>query len=406
MTRVRFIFACAAAVALIGVTVVLAPSLGRAAGAELAGQAAGCDNTQAFQLTPRPRQGVDPLTGARFFVDGPGTNRGSAASAIARQVGRYPNGFGDITWGEFLRRISRARMSARVAHRVRLLEKIGAEPEVKRISRYTAGGGPGAIVSQMQKLMCRFHVTDPGADALISTYFLLHSGNCKTNRENGSAGADFRRRIDELAEGIGSFPTVLLLESDAIDTSPCLSHAGLADRVGLLRYAINRLAKLPHTVIYVDGGTSDGVSVGFASRVLNEIGIRKIRGFFLNATHFNWTTSEIKYGEQISKRTHGAHFIVGTQDNGRGPLLNRGGIGGTEQLCNPRGRGLGPRPTTDTGFYRDGVDAFMWVGVPGRSAGDCGAGTAPAGIFDTHFALSLAANANDRLGLHYRNRRY
>ncbi len=71
--------------------------------------------------------------------------------------------------------------------------------------------------------------------------------------------------------------------------------------------------------------------------------------------------------------THGAHFVVNTAQNGQGPLLNKHPPQqGVEDLCNPPGRGLGPRPTTSTGFPH--VDAFLWTHVPGNSSGSCNGG--------------------------------
>ncbi len=355
-----------------------------------------------FELDPHPPRGVDPLTGARFFLDGPGTNRGFAASAMAQIAGRDPNSFGNVGWPGFERWLSSRRLSPGAAHQVDLLAKIGGQPEVKRFSVYSAGGGPGAIYSQVQKLLCRMQATDPSADALISTYFLKHSGSCPTLRESPSDQSVFRRHIDELAAGIGGFPSAILLETDAVDTAGCLSPAGLRDRETLLAYAIDRLSKLPHAVVYVEAGTEDAETPQYAARVLNAIGIQKIRGFFLNDTHFNWTANEARFGHRVSQLTHGAHFIVGTQDNGRGPLLNPDPVRqGIEDLCNPPGRGLGPTLTTATGFSALGADAFMWVGVPGRSAGPCHRGDAAPGEFDLGFALQLAKHANQQLGPGY-----
>jgi endoglucanase len=355
-----------------------------------------------FALDPRPPGGGDPLTGARFFLDGPGTNRGFAATAMAELAGRDPNSFGNVGWQGLEGWLSSRTLSPEAAHQINLLEKIGSQPEVKRFSVYSAGGGPGAIYSQVQKLLCRMQATDPGADALISTYFLKHAGYCPTLRETPSDQAVFRRHIDELAAGVGDFPTVILLETDAIDTAGCLSRAGLRDREALLAYAIDQLSQLPHAVVYVEAGTEDAETPQYAARVLNAIGIQKIRGFFLNDTHFNWTANEVRFGHRVSVLTHGLHFIVGTQVNGRGPLLNPDPVHqGIEDLCNPPGRGLGPRLTTDTGVSAQGVDAFMWVGVPGRSAGPCHPGEAPPGDFDLGFALQLAEHANAQLGPGY-----
>ena len=108
---------------------------------------------------------------------------------------------------------------------------------------------------------------------------------------------------------------------------------------------------LPHTVVYIEGGYSDLNTVAYTAKVLNAIGVSKIRGFFTNDTHDNWTSLEVKWATAIAKRTHGAHFIVNTASNGRGALRNHDRAdNGNEDLCNPPGRGLGPRDTTNTGF--------------------------------------------------------
>jgi endoglucanase len=155
------------------------------------------------------------------------------------------------------------------------------------------------------------------------------------------------------------------------------------------------MAALPHTVVYVEGGYSDSNSVGYTAKILNAIGVNKIRGFFTNDTHEAWTINEVRWATKVSHRTHGAHFIVNTADNGRGPLFNANKVrNGVEDLCNPPGRGLGPTDTTQTGFAGD--DAFMWTHPPGNSSG-CGGGP-PGGVFYLARALDEAAHANAQLG--------
>ena len=94
--------------------------------------------------------------------------------------------------------------------------------------------------------------------------------------------------------------------------------------------------------------------------------------------------------------TGGKHFVVNTAENGRGPLVPRNRVQhGNEVLCNPPGRGLGPKPTFNTG-YRN-VDAFAWIANPGKSGGPCRPGAPPTGYFWPKFALELARNANFRV---------
>jgi endoglucanase len=126
------------------------------------------------------------------------------------------------------------------------------------------------------------------------------------------------------------------------------------------------------------------------------VGVRRIRGFYTNDTHINWAIREIRWGEQVSRLAGGAHLIVNTSDSGRRPLLNPDPVHqGIEDLCNPPGRGAGPRPSARTGFPL--VDAFIWIHVPGLSSGTCNGGTA-SGTFWLARTLIEAANANARLG--------
>lgn len=64
------------------------------------------------------------------------------------------------------------------------------------------------------------------------------------------------------------------------------------------------------------------------------------------------------------------HFVIDTSRNGRGPWSPPAGVyPDAETWCNPPGRGLGARPTTDTGNAL--VDALLWVKIPGESDGQC-----------------------------------
>jgi endoglucanase len=77
---------------------------------------------------------------------------------------------------------------------------------------------------------------------------------------------------------------------------------------------------------------------------------------------------------------------------------------GNEVLCNPPGRGLGPVPTTNTG-YRN-VDAFAWTTNPGESGGQCVRGAPPTGAYWPGYALMLVRNAVYRVDTHVRIARY
>jgi endoglucanase len=351
--------------------------------------------------------GSDVLAGAepQFFVQTPA--RGEAAGAIASLLGVTPPD--TESWPDFVASLTSGSLAQRLqsdpalASKVALLSKIAAQPETSRFSTYTAGGGPGAISTQLGKFLCRVHAVAPHAIPLLSTYFLDHAGHCAT--ETASQVATFKRRVSEFAQGVANYPTVIFAEEDAVDTSGCLTRRGLAIREQQLAFEVDTLATIPHAVVYLDGGTRDANSAQFAAKILGAAHISKIRGFFLNATHRNWTSKEITFGNKISQLTHGSHFIVNTANNGHGPALNpHPSRQGVENLCNPPSSGLGPQPTTDTGFPL--VDAFAWTAVPGKSSGLCHPGDPSGGVFSVNLALALAQKANGQLGPGYPSRPY
>ncbi len=353
--------------------------------------------------------GADPLRGANFFVDGPA--HGAAAGAIAKLLGFDPKSYpDDYPWTQFQEQVvtpalTNGRVSQQVAHQVQMLEKIASQPEAQRFSLYSGGGGPGAIFGQVQKILCKNLTADPGTIPVFTTFFLYQAGYCESLGQILGNRDTFERQVDEMAQGIGRHPAVALLELDSVATSKCTKGRGaLAAWEHDIRYEINAISALPHTVVYVEGGYSDADSPRYTAKVLNAVGVRHIRGFFTNDTHENWTRAEVKWAQKVSHLTHAAHFIVNTAQNGQGPLRPRNRVrNGNEVLCNPPGRGLGPRGTTQTGF--PGADAFMWTAVPGNSSGTCNGGPS-AGTFWPANAIGKAERANGRLGPGYRSEPY
>ena len=128
-------------------------------------------------------------------------------------------------------------------------------------------------------------------------------------------------------------------------TSSIAPRRDTPKRLSELQYAIGVLSSCPNLVIYLDAGAADAEQPSRVARLLNRAGVARIQGFFLNSTHFDWTSKEIRFGERISRLTGGKHFVVNTGENGQGPIVPRDRVHkGNEVLCNPPNRGLGPRP--------------------------------------------------------------
>ncbi len=311
----------------------------------------------------------DPLTGATPFVD---SSYGLAAVA-ARQMQQSNPGW------------------------ARALSVIAAQPEVHRFGNWS-GPDPGLQVSQYLQ---RAAMESPGTVPQFATYDVVDAK--RTQRAGCGHYSDppwrqtaYHHWIQSLAAGVGQSRAIMYLEMDSLITVGCLSRQGLAVRLHELHDAIDILSKVPRLVVYLDAGAADAVPAKETASMLNRAGVSEIQGFYVNSTHFDWTSREIRYGQSIARMTGGKHFVVNTAENGRGPLVPRSRVlNGNEILCNPPGRGLGPKPTFNTGYPY--VDAFAWIANPGKSGGQCRPGAPPTGIFWPKLAIELVRNADFRV---------
>jgi endoglucanase len=301
---------------------------------------------------PGATTSTDPLAGARFYVD---------------------------PWSE----------AARAARHHPQLNVIASQPGPGRFGKFSY---PNATVA-VARYLGRAAVREPGTIPMLTTYRVLY-GHCGHWADPPSEQRAYHNFIAGFARGIGSYRAVLFLEQDSLITIGCLSRYGVAVRMHELLDAINVLtADCPHLVIYLDAGAADAVPAREIARLLNRAGVQKIQGFFLDSTHYDWPRKEIRYGDLISRLTGGKHFVVSTGDSGRGPLIPHDrAVNGNEVLCNPPGRGLGPKTTTHTGFRN--VDAFAWLDNPGGSGGTCAPGAPAAGAYWPAYALMLVHNAD------------
>jgi endoglucanase len=92
----------------------------------------------------------------------------------------------------------------------------------------------------------------------------------------------------------------------------------------------------------------------------------------------NTSGINLRYANMLGATEPASHFVIDTSRNGQGPWQPPAGIYPDPQdWCNPPDRGLGLRPTADTGAEL--VDAYLWVKIPGESDGECTRGLGPAG---------------------------
>jgi endoglucanase len=302
-------------------------------------------------LTAPPTAG-NPLAGASFFVD--------QQSEAANYSQRYP-----------------------------ALSAIARQPGVQHFGSFS---GPDIGIA-VAHYLDRAAVQAPGTVPMLTTYRVVY-GHCGHWSDPVSEQRAYHDFIARFAAGIGGHRAVLFLEMDSLITVGCLTRQGVAVRMHELSDAIDVLAaNCPRLVVYLDAGAADAVPAAETASLLRRAGVAKIQGFYVNSTHFDWTTKEIRYGQQLSRMTGGKHFVVNTAENGRGPLVPRNRVkNGNEFLCNPLNRGLGPVPTSNTGFRN--VDAFAWIANPGKSGGQCRPGSPATGNFWIALALELVQHAD------------
>lgn len=254
-----------------------------------------------------------------------------------------------------------------------------------------------SLAATVEKYLADAELAQPDTTVPLSTYSLVH-GSCE---DPNAIKTRYENWITQLAKGIGNFRVVLYLEEDALIETHCLTSQQIAVRKSELAYAVKALSVDPHLLIYMDAGAPDSwVGPQTMARLLRQSDVKDATGFFVNATHNDWVTSDVHWGQEIAKLTGGKHFIVQTDANGRGPLMNKDRKdNGNEVLCNPAGRGTGPL-SWDTGYKY--VDGFLWFNNPGNSDGPCGEGDPPVSAFWPTYAVGLVQRGVDKVtGPHF-----
>lgn len=226
-----------------------------------------------------------------------------------------------------------------------------------------------------------------GAMPVLAVYALPHR-DCGSFAAGGFGSGDaYRQWIDGVAATVGGTPATFVVEPDALDMADCLSGGQREERYSLIRYAVDAFTRNPAAAVYIDGGHSRWLPAAEIANRLNQVGVNKARGFSLNTSNFFSTDEEIKYGEDVSGRTGGAHYVIDTSRNGAGPAPEA-----PLNWCNPSGRALGVPPTTATAGPH--ADAYLWVKRPGDSDGSCGRGEPGPGHFMNQYAIDLARAAH------------
>jgi endoglucanase len=209
--------------------------------------------------------------------------------------------------------------------------------------------------------------------------------DCGSYSAGGSSSLQsYESWINAFAQGIGQHKAAVILEPDALAQITCLSSGDQSQRYQMLSFAVQAFKSLGNTAVYLDAGNASWIGASDMATRLKQAGIDQSNGFALNVSNFLTDSASISYGQQVSGMTGGKHFVIDTSRNGNGPATDNA-------WCNPAGRALGDKPTTQTGNAT--VDAYLWLKYPGESDGSCN-GAPAAGVWYPDYALGLAQRAS------------
>lgn len=227
-------------------------------------------------------------------------------------------------------------------------------------------------------------------DALLVLYNIPHRDCGQFSKGGAADGNAYRAWVDQVAAGIGDRRATVILEPDALLhlVDSCTPQEFHEERFDLLKGAVERLKQQPNTKVYLDAGNAGWSQPDALFDPLRRAGIDRADGFAVNVSNFYPTAASKEFGQKLSAKVGGKHFVIDTSRNGNGPYT---GGDPKENWCNPPGRALGEAPTTDTGDPL--VDAYLWVKRPGESDGDCRGGP-KAGEWWPEYALGLARATN------------
>ncbi|WP_053913424.1 glycoside hydrolase family 6 protein [Streptomyces sp. TP-A0875] len=190
--------------------------------------------------------------------------------------------------------------------------------------------------------------------------------------------------IDRFAAGLGSGEVIVILEPDSVSQAECLTEGERGARFASLARAGRVLkAAAPGARVYYDAGHSGWHAPARQAGWLRQAGAGAAAssdGVFSNVSNFHATADEIAYDRAVLDALGGPPDLGAVVDTSR----NGNGAPPGGQWCDPGGRTLGRAPTLATG--ERGIDAYLWVKLPGESDGCEG----PPGTFSPSYAYDLA----------------
>ena len=317
-----------------------------------------------------------PADAARPSTDGAAYERSGANPLAGRTWGVY-QGPGDQAWTAW---------SAEPEGETRtLLERIVLQPKSKWYGQWIATENIRKVVADNIAVA---QAGDPEALVQLTAFRLKPwEDEACTRLPTAQEQADYKAWTDEFVAGIGSAHAAVVLQPDGPFALCAPQHSKLPSK--LIRYAAKKLGALPNTSTYIDAGASDWLKddTARALKILVPAGVKHVRGFSLNNTHYAATEDEVAFAAAVAKALAdkglpGKRAVINTAANGRpfnGYEYTGDNFDNAETCKKKRQRRcvtLGIPPTADvanpqwglpkatTRLAKKYVDGYVWVGRP------------------------------------------
>ena len=266
-----------------------------------------------------------------------------------------------------------------------LLAKIALRPKSKWFGAWIQ---PKDLASKVRSHIVSAQAGDPDALVQLTTFAMKPwEKDACTKLPTAAQQTFYRRWTDAFAQGVGNAHVAVVLQADG----PFAACAPGNSRIysDLIAYSAKKLGALPNAAVYMDIGAADWLrdDVSKAMRLLVPGGVKYIRGFALNATHYSPTEREVLFGEKVvaglrARKIWNKRFIVNTSSNGKGfaGYTYKGPNFDNARVCSStldtNCVTLGIPPTADVANPLWGLsdnarlqaaklcDGFMWFGRP------------------------------------------
>jgi endoglucanase len=205
-------------------------------------------------------------------------------------------------------------------HRKKLLARIALRPKAKWYGDWLT---PREIGEHVRAYISSSRAGHPHALVQMTIFRVQPWEKAARYRlPTNSQIASYKRWIDNCARAIRSVHMAIVLQPDGPFANQAPHHSLVLSH--LVRYAAERFSQQPHTTVYIEVGSADWAHYRIRPvlRLLINGGIRYVRGFALDGTHYDSTASEIRFGTRVVhglalRGYHSRHFIVDTAENGR-----------------------------------------------------------------------------------------